>query len=506
MTIRNTIRFTQAVWLAIQVSAKILFLSHRWEGGTLVPPLTSGIQRRFSPGFRIPVARFSVAWTALMASAILGWAPAAHAQVSLAAAVDLAVRNSPRVKSSAAEVDKARAAFDETKDVYIPTVSAGANLGQGYGYSPYPPTLFSVTGSSLVYNSSQFSFIRSARAGLEAAQRSLEDTRETVAEDAALTFVALDHDQQREAVLHQEIEISARLLAIVQDRFDAGQDSRIDLTDAKLSDAKLKFAGLRAQQDTANDRMHLARLLGVPPDSLRAEGGFPTAPIAPAAASVGGYANASVTAAFASAHAKQLQANGESHFLYRPQVSFFAQYNRYATFTNSFADLQKQYGANGVTLGANESAFGVGITIPLYDRQKTAKAVESTADATRALHDAEFAQINVLDAQGRLNHSLELLQAQTEVATLEQERAIEQLDIVRAQLTAATTGPPMTPKDEQNARIAEREKYLAVIDNAFQLHQAQISLLRQTGHLEEWLVHSVLPSPGTLSSTPQPHP
>ena len=56
----------------------------------------------------------------------------------------------------------------------------------------------------------------------------------------------------------------------------------------------------------------------------------------------------------------------------------------------------------------------------------------------------------------------------------------------------------MTPKDEQNQRIAERDKYLNVLDTAFQLQQAEISLLRQTGHLEEWLHQS--------AATATPHP
>jgi hypothetical protein len=45
----------------------------------------------------------------------------------------------------------------------------------------------------------------------------------------------------------------------------------------------------------------------------------------------------------------------------------------------------------------------------------------------------------------------------------------------------------MTPKDEQNARIAERDKYLSVIDANFQLRQTQIQLMRQTGQLDGWL-------------------
>jgi len=53
--------------------------------------------------------------------------------------------------------------------------------------------------------------------------------------------------------------------------------------------------------------------------------------------------------------------------------------------------------------------------------------------------------------------------------------------------TGNPEGPQMTPKDEHNARIAEREKYLAVVDANYQLHQAQVQLLRQTGQLVTWL-------------------
>jgi len=57
----------------------------------------------------------------------------------------------------------------------------------------------------------------------------------------------------------------------------------------------------------------------------------------------------------------------------------------------------------------------------------------------------------------------------------------------------------MTPKDEQKARIAERDKYLAVIDASFQLHQAEIQLLRQTGDLETWLKPATTPRPTSVS-------
>jgi hypothetical protein len=45
----------------------------------------------------------------------------------------------------------------------------------------------------------------------------------------------------------------------------------------------------------------------------------------------------------------------------------------------------------------------------------------------------------------------------------------------------------MSPKDEQTARIAEREKYVAVLNANFEAAQAQISLMRASGELESWL-------------------
>ena len=443
-------------------------------------------------------------FSALLGFVLLTAGTGLEAQVSIASAVDLAIRNSPRVKMSEADVVKARAILDESKDVYIPSLTAGAALGQAYGYSPYPPTLFTLTSSSLVYSSSQFSYIRAARAGVDAALQALSDTQEQVAEDAALTFVALDHDQQREAVLRQEFDYSARLVQIVQDRYDAGQDSQVDLTNAKLTHAKLHLAQLRAADETAIDRAHLARLIGLSIDTLRAEGGFPAVPVAapqPAASTI--YANGSVASAFANAKAKQLQARGDSRFLYRPQISFVAQYNRYATFTNAFKALQNTY----TGLAANDEAFGVQINIPLLDRLRRSKGLESIVDATKALHEAEFAQIGALDAQSKLSHNIEVLQAQADVAALEQQAAQQQLEILEVQLQTASASPqPMTPKDEQNSRINEREKYLAVIDNAFQLQQAEVSLLRQTGRLQEWLRRASVSPAVSIPSTGPPNP
>ena len=176
----------------------------------------------------------------------------ARAQVSLTTAVDLALHSNPRVQSAQADVARAHAQLSEMHDVYIPSVTAGAGLGQAYGYLPYPPTLFTVNSGSLVFSASQGSYMRSARAGLNAAQLALEDVRETVALDTALAFIAVGHDQQREQAIRQQAGFADTLVTIVQQRVDAGQDTQISLTQAQLTDHQLKLGTLRAEDDTTN--------------------------------------------------------------------------------------------------------------------------------------------------------------------------------------------------------------------------------------------------------------
>jgi outer membrane protein TolC len=426
----------------------------------------------------------------------LAFTPAARAQISLTTAVDLALRNNPRVLSAQADVARAHAQLSEAHDAYVPSVNAGAGIGQGYGYLPSPPTLFEVTAGSLVFNVSQFAFIRSAKAGINAAEFSLQDVQEAVAQDTALAFITLDHDRQRQEVVQQQASYANTLVTIVQDRVDAGQDSQIDLTQAKLTAAQLRFAVLKAQDDVATDRDHLARLVGLPSASLQTDSAFPAAPLpldTPANPASSGYANSAVASAFASAEAREQQAKGEARFRFWPQINLFTQYNRYATFTNSFSTLEK-FSGNGGRIGADEAAFGVQINMPFFDKTRSAKARETAADASKALHDAQSAQLDALDSQSRLRHNLSELQAQSDVATLQQQLAQQQLDVLRLQLQSGTgnpQGPQMSPKDEQTARIGERDKYLAVLDAAFQLRQAQIQLLRQSGQLESWLKSSV---------------
>ena len=423
------------------------------------------------------------------------------AQISLAAAVDLAQRNNPRVKIAQADVAKARAVLSEADDVYIPSLTAGAGLGEAYGYSPNPPTLFTFNSGALVYNPSQRYYVRSARAGVEAAQHSYQEAQQAVDEDTAQAFLALQHDQQRLAIVNDQSGFAARLVAITQQRLDAGQAAPIDITQAKLTQANLRVSLLHTQDDVSADRDHLARLLGVPEAGLAIDNNLPAAPaIDPNASADASPLQPAVAAAYSTALARQQQASGDASYRFKPQINLVVQYNRYATFTDTFKSLNNLYNK---ALTANEYVAGVQITLPLYDRYREAKARETAADASHALHEAEQAKLQSLDSQAKLRHSLPEIQARLDVANLQEQLAQQQLAILRVQLQAGNpNGVQMTPADEQTALITEADKELAALDAGFQLRQTEITLLRMTGGLNAWLQSPSIPvATPTLPST-----
>ena len=418
----------------------------------------------------------------------------AVAQISFTTAVDLALRNSQKVQMAEAEAAKAQAVLEQAKDVYIPTLSGGSGLGWSYGFPLGQPSVFNFTSQSLVFSFSQKDYIRAAEASLNAADLALRDARQAVAEDAAVTYLALDHDQRRQAVLGEQTGFAAKLVSIVQNRLDAGQDTPIDLTTAKLSAAQIRLARLRAEDESAADQAHLARLTGLPAQGLTV---IPSSipEIAPQTEDTAGEApltSPGVESAYAIAKAKQQTAFGDSRYLWRPQVYFVAQYSLFAKFNNYDQFYQHfQY---------NNAGIGVDIRLPIFDRVQRAKAHESAADAVRAQHEADAARDQFFEGRLKLRHVTAELAARTEVAVLDQQLAQQQLAVMEVQLTSGTgnpSGPPMTPKDEQLSRIAERDKFLAVLDAEFQVRQAQINLMRQTGELEPWLKAAAQSQPPT---------
>ena len=427
------------------------------------------------------------AWTPVLLGLALSAAPAhLPAQVSLATVVDLAQRNSSAVKLAEADVQKAQAALAQTRDAYIPNFVIGSTIGYSHGFPTGQPSVGSATMQSLVLSFSQRQYAKAARAGLDAANLSLKDTREQVALDASTTYVELDTVNRELEAARQQETFTDRLVQIEQQRAEAGVDSDLDLLQTRLRIAQLKLQRLHLETRAATLAKQLAVLTGMPVGSILPD--HASIPEIPAVtADEAPRSLAGINAAGATARSKQFQAKGDDLSWRRPQIGFGAIYNYDSDDLNSYSTYYKNFTPNNVS-------FGLQVTFPFFDFALRAKARESAADALRATVEAEQAQRQNDVQIASLTGSLRELDAQAEVASLKQQIADEQLKTVLAQLelgNGAETGPgvqpQLTPKAEQLARIDERQKYEDSLDASLDLAKARLSLLRALGHIEDWL-------------------
>lgn len=453
-----------------------------------------------------PVVRTSA--VALLTLCLLALAPAfasADAQISLVSAVDLALKNSPRVRLAQADVDKSTAVLKESKDVYIPAVTVGSGLGWSYGYPLGQPSVVNATLQGVVLSWAQRDYIRAARFGLQAAVLNLNDARAAVEEDTVLTWLALDRDLAREQALDEQLARAEQLVTIVNDRLNAGVDTGIDLTQAKLTAAQIHLNYLNAQDDRAVDQQKLADLIGLPSTNLTTVHDSVPQLGKPAEdqAHIALPASPAVQAALDNAEAKQRIAWGDRKKLYRPQVFLASQYALFAKFNNYQLYFPTNPATGKSVFQYNNAGVGVQITWPIFDRALKDKAQESAADAAHAFAEYDSARLKDQEGHVQLARSTLTLAAKTDVAELQQQLASQQLTVIQTQLQAGAANPHVqqrTPKDQANAEIDERARYIDLLNSRFDLQQAQVQLMRAQGNLDTWLRNAAA-SPATASPT-----
>jgi outer membrane protein TolC len=460
-------------------------------------------------------------WLSLVLGALAFATMHASAQISLTTAVDLALRNDPKVKMAQADRDKAVAALAEAHDVFVPSLVTEGGVGKSSGVPLALPVVFSITARSLAFNFSQEDYIRAAHDGVAAADFALRDARDNTAEDAVTTYVSLDNALQRKAALVEASGFAARVTQIVQDRFDAGLEPHIELTRAMRTSAQLRLQQLRVEDEIAALSAHLARvtgLAGAHPETVHdsiPEFNVPAVSDTVTADTYG------IRAAMANATAKQEIARGDSRYRYRPQLAFSAGYSRISTAFTNYAQYYPGFNTDLVRNQANSFNaidIGIQISIPLLDLVHQARARGAAADAAHARFEVESQRNQLFEGRLKLEHAAAELEAKTEIASLDRGLAQDQLDALEIQLQSAATtpnGPQMTPKDEQNARLQERQRYLDLLDADLELRQTQINLMKDNGQLGDWL-HGAITTPGgvppprgpgtVLPSAPTPQP
>lgn len=425
-------------------------------------------------------------------SAVLEYnaAPASTAgDVSLYTVVDLALRNSRAVRIAEADQKRAVAVWMQTRDIYIPNFSVGSGLGYSYGFPLGNPTLFNVQSNFMLFSFSQRDYIRSARATAKAATLSLKDARRQVILDAALNYIELNKTLTEIQALQQALTDTDKLVGVVEDRLNAGLESKVALTRAQLTRAQIQLQKIRLEDHADELRKHLSGLTGLDANAI-----VPAVSSVPALPDLDfqglmskGYEAPAVQAAFATADARMYNAWGDKKQNNRPSVMGVFQYSRFS----SFNGYQNYY----LAFEANNIAVGIQATWPLFDRSLKDKATESAAIARHDREQAELEKIQSDENNFALWHSLRELEAQEKVADLQQQLAQDTLNATVTQMNqGAPSGQPVPPQQAAQDRVDTQTSYVSLQDARFAVTRVKLDLLSAVGDLENWAKQSAQPS------------
>ena len=446
--------------------------------------------------------------TVSVAACLLLAAPLARGQLSLQSAVDLALKNSPRIRIAQADVAKARAAWQETRDAYIPAISTQPGYGQATGAPLNVPVIFSIQAQSLVFSFQQKDFVRAAQASIESAQHALNSERIRVVQDVTNTYVALDNAQLRRPVIQRELDLAERLTTVTSQRIDAGVDAKVELPKSKRTALQIRLLALQLEDEIAFNARHLATLTGLPATAIRTDpASIPElAPVRARQTQLDVADDEGIAALAATARSKQFQAFGDKRYMLRPQISLGASYSRVDIGLSSYAAYYPRYGAAGNT--ENSLQFGLSFTIPILDMAHRAKARQSQADADHAGADVLLQRGIFQEGQAKLRNSALELQLRADLAQQEQEIAADQFETLQIQLqssggTGTGTGPQANPKDALNAELQERQRFYDLLAAKLQLQQVQVNLLQQQdGGLSRWI--QISPLQNAPAAVPRP--
>jgi outer membrane protein TolC len=422
---------------------------------------------------------------ALLALGLTAGTALLEAQVSLSTVVDLAQKNASAVRMAQADVQKAQAVYNQTVDVYYPSLTVGSTVGYSFGFPTGQPSIANANMQSLVLSYPQRQYIRAARAGWNAATLALKDAQEQKALEASTAYIELDTVTHELDAAHEQETDTSRLVEIERQRTEAGVDPLSELLQARLKAAQLKLNRLHLETRAGTLAKQLSALTGLPAESIATDhGSIPEIPAVKADEAA--VAPAGIQSAAQLAQSKQLQAHGDD-LAGRPQIGFGAIYNLDSDALNNYSTYYNHYTPNNLS-------FGISITIPLFDFGVRSKAKQSAAEALRATVEAEEARRQNDVRIATITGNLRELDALADIASLKQQIANEQLQAVLAQMelgNGAASGsnaqPQLTPKAEQLARIDERQKVEDALDAGFDLSKARLNLLCALGHMQDWL-------------------
>ncbi|HZU32861.1 MAG TPA: TolC family protein [Candidatus Angelobacter sp.] len=424
----------------------------------------------------------SIGIVAFSAALLAQETPAAgEKQLSFRTAIELAIKNSTMSGVAQADLQRARATVRQSKDVFLPQFVLGSGLGASYGFplslEGAAPSIFNVNFQGALVNFAQRNYIKAAKSDVAATAAQNADRRNDVIMETALDYVQLDLLESSLTIQREQQSAAQKFQDIVGQRVQAGLDSPVETTRAKLAGARTKLDIAQTQAAADQLRLRLSQLTGLPVTAIQTSTeSIPELPAIAQDQDLPGEAvknSPTVKIAEAAADAKAFRAKAEHDQLY-PAIDFVGQYAVLARFNNYDQFFQK-FQRHNVTAG-------VAVRFPFFNPVQHAAADVAKADAVKSRKEAQNVKEQVSADTLKLQRSIQQLAAARDVAQLEHQLAQADIEATHAKIESGGA----SIKDEQNALVVEHERYTAYLNSTFELDRAEIQLMRQAGQLESW--------------------
>src|SRR5437660_2705844 len=376
-------------------------------------------------------------------------------------AIELALKNSATTGLSQADLQRARSVVRQTRDVFLPQMVLGSGLGGSYGFplslEGAAPSIFNVNFQGALINLAQRNYVKAAKSDVEVTTAQNADRRNDVIMETATDYVQLDLLDSSLTIQKEQQQAAQKFQDIVAQRVQAGLDSQVDATRAKLAGARTRMDIAQTQAAADQLRMRLSQLTGLPAASIQTS--TETIPAMPSVSQdqdLAGEAvknNPVVKVADATAQAKEFRAEGERKQLY-PSVDYVGQYALLSRF-NNYDQFFLKFQRNNVTAG-------VAIRFPFFNPVQRAAAEVAKAEAAKSRKDAQNVKDQVSTETLKLQRSVQQLAAAREVAQLEHQLSQSDIESTHAKIESGAA----SIKDEVNARVTEHEHYTAFLNSS----------------------------------------
>lgn len=409
--------------------------------------------------------------------------PVAAEPLTFRAAIELALQHSGIMGIAKLNQWRSMKAYQEVRNHYLPQFNVGSGLGYSYGFpltlEGSAPSVVNFTSSQAIFSLSLRQFMKAAKIEWKAQSFDIQDKKDAVILDVALSYEQLDSLASKIAALKKAQAAAEKSQFITEQRLKEGIDSQLELNRSQLLAAKirLRIADAEAQQDVL--REHLSRLVGTPPADLDiVADSIPQPPLILQDEDYTSRAVANsptVRLQEQKALAADSRAKAE-HKSMLPTADLASQYAYLAKF-NNYDLYYQRYTANNLSAGLN-------LRFPFLDYVQKAKAQEADADALIAHKQSDVMRNQVAEDTLKLQRSVRQLEAARDVAKLDWQVSQGEGEAVAAKLQTGAANS----RDQQNAELATEDKYAVYVDSEFELRRAQLQLLRITGELENWAI------------------